>query len=330
MGNTTSYGDINQRTAAWAAREMLRHAEPVLVLSKMGTTKPIPKNTADTVKFRRPVPFAVSTTPLTEGVTPTPQKMTYVDVAVQLKQFGNVVEVSDKVQDMSEDPVLSDATMLIGEQAGAVTEQIVYAAVKAGTNVVYANGSSRSAVNTAITLNKQRAVTRQLQAQKAKPITRIVGSTPDYDTHPVEGGYVAVGHTDLDSDIRNMTGFIPVAKYGTKQTIHANEIGSVETCRYVLTPDLAPFKDAGGSAGSMLSTTGTSADVYPVLYLGMDAYGIVPLKGENSMTPMVVNAKPSAADPLAQRNYVGYKFYYAAVVLNDLWMCRLEVAATKL
>jgi hypothetical protein len=30
----------------------------------------------------------------------------------------------------------------------------------------------------------------------------------------------------------------------------------------------APFADAGGAKGAMRSTSGTSADVYPILYFG--------------------------------------------------------------
>jgi N4-gp56 family major capsid protein len=77
----------------------------------------------------------------------------------------------------------------------------------------------------------------------------------------------------------------------------------------------------------MLSTTGTSADVYPVLFLGRDAYGIVALKGMFALTPMVVNPKPSDSDPLAQRGHVSWKSMQTAVILQDAWMVRLEVAA---
>lgn len=328
---TTRYGDIGTRTAAYAAAEMLRHAEPFLVLSKMGMTKPMPKNKTDTMKFRRIVPLPPATTPVVEGVTPTAQRMAYEDVTVVLKQYGRPIEITDKVTDLSEDPVLADASQQAGEQAGRTIEQIVYGVLKAGTNVVYANGVTRSAVNTPISLNKQRAVTRVLAAQKARKISRVLAPGVGYGTSAVEAAYVAVAHTDLDSDVRNMAGFIPVAKYGNRQTISDMEIGSVEQVRYVLTPDLAPFADAGGTAGgSVVSTTGANADVYPVLYFGQDAFAQVPLKGAEAITPMVVNAKPSASDPMAQRNYVSWKTWFAAVILNDLWMCRLEVAVSKL
>ncbi len=329
MPNTT-YGTISQRTAAHAQREMLKHAEYVNVLQKMGKTQPVPQNTADTMKFRRPVVFAASTTQLGEGVTPTAQAMTFVDVSVQLGQYGNVVTVTDKVMDTSEDPVLNEASKMLGEQAGASAEQIVYNIVKAGTTVSYANGVSRAAVNTAITLNKLRAVTRTLKANKAKMITMILDGSPNYGTSPIEGAYVAVCHTDCEADIRNLAGFTPVAEYGSRKTVSPHEFGSVEGVRFVTSPDLGSFADAGGAAGTMKSTTGTLADVYPILFFGQDAFACVPLKGKYSLQPVVVNASPSDSDPLAQRSHVGYKFYFAAVILNQTWMSRLEVSVTAL
>jgi N4-gp56 family major capsid protein len=331
---TTRYGDINQRTAAWAATEMLAHAEPALVLSKMGQTKPMPKNKAETVKFRRPIPFAPATEPVVEGVTPSPQKVKYEDVTVTLRQYGRPIEITDKVVDMSEDPVLQTASMLAGEQAAQTIEAVLYGVLRAGTNVFYANGAARNAVNTPVTLAKQRAVTRALAAQKAKRITRILSASPSYGTSAIEAGWIAVAHTDLEHDIRNLAAFVSTAKYGSRQTISEYEIGAVDSVRYVLSPDLGSFPDAGGAkAGSgttMVSTGGVNADVYPILYFGQDAFASVPLKGSEAITPMVVNAKPTDSDPMAQRNYVSWKTYFAAAILNEMWMARLEVAATAL
>ncbi len=328
---TMKYGDVSQRTAAYAAADMLRHAEPYLVLSRMGMTKPMPRNKAETMKFRRAVPLAPATTPVVEGVTPTAQKISFVDISVTLKQYGLPFEITDKVTDLSEDPVMETATLLIGQQIGETIEAILFGILKAGTNVFYANGASRAAVNTALTLNKQRAVTRALAAQKARKIGRMLNAGPGYGTSAVEAAWIAVGHTDLDSEIRNLAGFVPVAKYGSRNAISEHEIGSVEQVRYVLSPDLDPFPDAGGAKGAMTSTTGVSADVYPILYFGQDAFAQVPLKGDEAVTPMVLNpGTPSKSDPMAQRGYVSWKTWYAAVILNDLWMARLEVAVTAL
>lgn len=334
MDGTTTYGDISQRTAAWAAVEMLSHAEPVMVLQKFGMTKPMPKNKANQVKFRRPIPFPAATTPLTEGVTPTSQKMQYEDVSATLRQYGKPIEITDVVMDLSEDPVLQDASMLAGEQAALTGEMITFGAVKAGTNIVYANGAARASVNTPISVNKLRAVTRFMMNQKAGRLTRMLDGSPNYGTKPIEAGYVACGHTDLAADIRQLPGFTPVAEYGSRQVLCPEELGSVEDVRFVLSPELTPFADAGGAFGgsgtAMVTTSGTLADVYPLLFIGKESFGLVPLKGANAITPMVVNPKPSAADPMAQRGYVSWKTYFTAVILNESWLVRMEVAATDL
>ncbi|MGQ7248287.1 N4-gp56 family major capsid protein [Halomonas sp. V046] len=327
---TTTYGDISQRTAAWAASDMLNHAEPILVLSKFGQSKPLPKNKADTVKFRRPVPFPVVTTPLTEGVTPTARQMAYEDVTVQIKQWGDVVEITDYVNDLSEDPVLADANQLCGEQASETIELQTWGAIRAGTNVFFANGSQRSDVSATISLSKQRAITRSIKGNRAKKVTSMVGGSPNYSTEPVDAAYIAFAHTDLEADIRDMQGFTPTEKYGSMKAL-PHEIGKVEDVRYILSPVLTKWADAGGAASGTITTTGTSADVYPVVYIGKESYGLVPLKGANAIKPSVLNpGNPRGGDPLGQRGTVGWKAYFEAVILNEGWMARLEVAASDL
>lgn len=139
---------------------------------------------------------------------------------------------------------------------------------------------------------------------------------------------MAVCHPDLESDLRNLSGFKPVADYGPHTSPFEGEIGSFEQVRYLSSTVIAPFPDAGGAKGVMRSTSGTNADVYPILYFGRDAFGIVPLKGKSSMTPMVVNPKPAPGDPLAQRGTVGWKLWTTTVILQDAFMARLECTAT--
>lgn len=328
---TSTAAGISQRTNVYAEREMLKHAGAVMVLDKFGLTKRMPMNKSTTIEFRRPVQFTAKTTPLLEGVTPETTPFTYDNVSVPLKQYGMVVGITDVIEDTHEDPVLNDATVQAGENIGRTMEQLTYGVLKAGTNVFYANGSSRTAVNTPITLNKQRAITRSLRAQKADKITRILSASPGYETRAVESAYIGVAHTDLESDIRGLPGFTPVAEYGTMSPLCQEEIGSVEDVRYILSPDLDSFANAGGTAGAMVSTTGTSADVYPVLYFGKHAYGTVALKGQGAVSPSIIPVgQKTKDDPLAQRGYIGWKTWFAALRLNEAWMARLEVAVTEL
>jgi N4-gp56 family major capsid protein len=328
----SAYGDISTRTAAHAAEGMLSHAEPVSVLAKFGLAKPLPKNKTDTIKYRRPVPFDALTAPLAEGVTPTPGGMSYEDVTVQLLQWGDLYGITDKIADTHEDPILKDMEMLCGEQAQKTLERILWNKIKAGTSVGYSNGSARTDVNTAISINDQRLAVRQLQAMKAKKITKILSGSTSVGTTPIEAAYIAVTHTNMEADIRGLSGFTPVAEYGSRMPVCAEEFGSVEDVRYITSSELEPFEDAGAAHGSaVLSTTGTLSDVYPVIYFGAEAYGLVPLKGAGAITPTVLNpGTPDKSDPLGQRGYVGWKAYFNATILNQNWIYRIEAAASDL
>ena len=112
----------------------------------------------------------------------------------------------------------------------------------------------------------------------------------------------------------------------------------MEGVRYILTTILDPWQDAGAAplAGTVVeSNEGACADVYPVLFFGKNAYGSIPFakngrNGASPVTPMVLNPNvPRGGDPLAQRGSIGWKAYQSAVILYDMYMARVECAATK-
>ncbi|MBV5329139.1 MAG: N4-gp56 family major capsid protein [Chlorobium sp.] len=333
----TTYGNISQRTAAYAVADMLAHAEPIFVLSKFGQTKECPQNKADTMKFRRPTPFPITTTlmgGLTEGVTPAEQSMQYEDRTVIMKQYGSFTKISDKICDLAEDPVMADASMLSGEQAGEVKELLLWGTLKAGTAVGYSNGAARNAVNTPPGVSKFQAAIRVLNAQRAKKITTMMSSSPNYGTVSVDGGYIAFCHTDMDYDLEAMPGFKKVADYGTRQPLCPEELGSLGKIRFITSPLLAPWLGATGVVGGATSTmknTAGFADVYPIVIVSKDAYAHVPLKGKSSIVPKVMNPDTlDRTDPLGQWGFVSWKMWDASLILNELWMYRLECAATLL
>jgi N4-gp56 family major capsid protein len=333
----TQYGDggISPRTNVYAEREMLRWAKPIMVLEKLGLAKQMPKQKTDTIKFRRPRVFTAATTPLVEGVTPASTQFAYDDVSVSMKQYGMVIEVTDKIEDLHEDPVLNDAATQAGENIGRTIEALNYSVVRAGTSVFYANGTSRTAVNTPITLNKLRAAVRYLMAQKAMKITKILSGSSKFATVPVEAAYVAVCHTDCVADIRNLAGFTPVANYGSMEPISEYEVGVVEDVRIIASADLTAIADAGGAklgaSGTMISTSGTSADIYPIIIFGQDAWGHVALRGQGAVAPSIIPVQTKTKDdPLGQRGYVGWKTWWAGLILNQTWMTRIEVGCTLL
>jgi len=326
----SGYGSISPRVAAYSAKELLKRGLPYLVFEKFGQPKTQPSNSSKVQVFRRYTALPLATTALTEGVTPDGQTLTKTDVTATLSQYGDKITISDVIMDTHEDPVLNESITLLGEQAAQTIEAMRFGVLKANVNPIFANGVARSAVNTTFTLALQRSAVRNLKRNNARPITAIVRSTPSFGTENVSPGYVCVCHPDLEGTIRSLAGFTPAEKYGTI-TPWENEIGKIDDVRYLTTTICAAYTadaDKGGSVGAMIpnATTATNAAVYPMVFLGRDAYGIVALKGQYAVTPMVVNPSPSDSDPLAQRGHVAWKSMQTCVILNDKFMTIVETA----
>ncbi len=328
--NSSSTGSIPTMVNAYVALQLLVRALPYMVFEKFGQAYPLPEKSTRTIKFRRYEALDATPAKLTEGVTPNSQDLKVTDLQVTLDQYGDLVTVTDVLLDTTDSPVLEQATAVVGEQAAEMLERVRIGVLLGGSNVEYANGAARNAVNTPISTNMQRRITRKLQAQRARNINEIIRSTPSFNTENVSPGFVAVCHPDCDADIREMKGFIDVKDYGSVPSME-NEIGAVEKVRYLYSDLLEAYPDAGGAAGStVVSTTGTNADVYPILYIAKDAYGIVPFKGTNAITPVVLQPTPCESDPLGQRGHIGWKAMQTAVILNQAWMVRGEVAVSVL
>lgn len=326
------YGDISPRTAAYAASTMLDRALPMLCMAKFGQQQPIPRNKTNTVKFRRYNAFAPNTNPLVEGVTPAPDTMTSTDVQATLVQYGRRTQITDVIADTHEDPVLNEYAEVMGELAGQTMELVIFNAIKAGTNVIYANGAQRSDVNTAVSSTVLARALRQLKRQNAKYISRMLAGTDKVGTTPVRPAFVAFCHPDLQNDLEAITGWKTPAEYGTYSVLSENEMGSWREIRFMSSTLYSPWLAAGANTSTLLSNgvqgSTSPTDVYPIIIVGKDAYATVSLAGSTAVTPIVVNPKPSDSDPLAQRGHVGFKMYGTSCILNDAWMVRIECGVT--
>lgn len=343
------YSTVPSRNLIQAEREMLAHAQPIKVISTFGDSKPVPQNKTDTVVFRRALPIDANTfnAPssvnandylLQEGVTPGARTIQYQDVSVTLQQFGVLMKLTSKTESLYEDDVPKDMVQLVGEHMGSLEELISYGVVRGGTNVVFANGTARTAVSTPINLNRLRQCARVIENGHGMRVTEKLSASPNYGTIPISSAYLVFLHTDVEADARNIPGFTPLVEYGSSKPVHEREIGAVEQFRFITSPYFRPFLLAGANAtvntvlANGIACTGSNAsDVYPVMVVAKSAWGQVALKGMDAIDPTYLPAKQkSHANPLGQFGYVGAQFWKNAVRLNENWMVRYEVAATFL
>ena len=328
--------------------EILGHAIPKEVLGITGTQRRMPKNHSAVVVYRRWLPYGgsagsatsintITADPVahqtTEGVTPDADSLTPEDRTVTLKQYSCLYMYTDKVADLYEDNVPDEMKVQTGERMGLVREMIRYGALKGCTNKFYAGGTSRATVDEAVGKNLLRRITRSIKGNRGQMVTKILAPSANYNTAPVEAGYLVFCHTDCESDIRDLPGFIKCAEYGSRKQVHECEIGSMDSFRFVISPELSSIPDSGAAVGStgLESTSASNVDVYPMIVVAEDAWADVALRGQDSFDPThLSHSQKTKEDPLGQRGYVGAKFWSAAFVQNDGWMAVAEVGVTNL
>lgn len=340
-----TYSLVPSRNLIRAELQMLKHAEPTMVLGSFGMQKEQPLNKTDTLVFRRLDPYNVGANGvaqitatsflIAEGSIPDAGTITYTNVSVTLKQYAVLFKLSSKAALMYEDDIPGDMVKLTGDTLGEVAELVAYGEFKAGTSVIYANGSTRAGINTAISLNKLRQATRTLENNMGKKVTQAIAPGLKFDTTAVEPCFVVFCHTDCSADTRNLPNFTPRVKYGTSMTpVHPREFGACEEFRFVNSPLFRPFLAAGSaSLNGMLAADLTNVDVYPWLVIAEEAWGHVSLKGHGKTSISPTYLPPSQknhANPSGTFGYVGADFWYAPVRANENWFLRIESGVTNL
>ena len=274
---------------------------------------------------------------LIEGVTPQASKPTFKDIEATINQYGDWIELTDVLADTHEDPLISEFSDILGEQAAIMRERITAGVVLGGTNVFFsgetagAQATNRNGVNKPLTLELQRRVTRMLKRQLAMPITSFVSASPNFKTESVLPSYVGICHTDCEADIREMRGSLDVKDYGAATSPCPAKSAPWKACA-TCAPPFSSRVDAGRWERRFVVHR-ACADV-PRAVLAKNAFGIIPFNrsagGKSPIVPMVLNPNiPRGGDPMGQRGSIAWKMWHGAIILYDLDMIRAEVAVSS-
>lgn len=318
--------NVTPAIQAYYDRNLLERAVPSDVHGRFGQVRPIKMRSGNQIKFRRYEALAVSTVALVEGVTPSGASLTTTDITATLAQYGDYVTITDMVDMTNQDPVLTEAGEVLGEQGGTTIDMVRRDVLVAGTNVIYTNGVARNTLNTVISTVALRTAIRALNRQNAKFVKNMVTATDGVGTKPIRPAYISLVHPDTEAQLESLTGYVPVTEYSSAMKGEEDEVGAWRNIRFFTSTNCKVFINAGLAVGAdgMISTGGVNNDVYATLIIGANAYGVCPLSGkamENIIKPL---GSGGTADPLNQRTTSGWKATTTTKILNDAWMTRIE------
>lgn len=303
--NTQTLATLSTENKEFYQRALLKRLTANLVFAKYGQKKPMPKNIGDTTSFRKFNSLAPATTALTEGVTPDGKALSISEIKATVKQYGDYVTISDKLDFLGIDPVLTETVTLQGEQAGETIDTIVRDIVCAGTNVIYC-AESGSAVSSD-------EVTSKISSDF---ILKAVTFLRRENVKPIEGGhYIGIIDPDIAYDLMNDPLWQDVSKYNGGEAILEGEVGKLHGVKFVTTTN------------TKVTANSSEKNVHSAMIIGRDAYGVIDVDG--SIKPeVIIKGLGEGDDPLNQRQTCGWKALFTAKVLNELAMVRLECLTT--
>jgi N4-gp56 family major capsid protein len=308
--STSGVNQLSAENATFYQTAMLDRLTPELFFMKYGDKRNIPTRKGATTQWRRLNNLNVSTTALTEGVTPDGVDLSITPVTATVAQYGNWTKISEFIDLVGLDPLMTETAQLMGENAGQSMDIIVRDIITAGTNVYYANGvAGRANVAAKITAADILKLRRTMKKNKVREIKLPDGSM----------GYLMFVSPDVALDLMQTQEWKDQNTYVSVDNRKNGELGKLYGVYFLEAVNVSIATGAGAAA----------ADVHLNLMIGAGAYGIPDVEG-SSKPEIIVHPAGSGgvSDPLNQFNTVAWKSAFTAVILQQLAILRYETTAT--
>jgi N4-gp56 family major capsid protein len=283
-----------------------------------------PGTGATSVRFYRPPQADLTATgapaALTENTAPTDfRDISYTAVDVSLGQRGQVAKVSDIANTVGLVKYLDTTIDLFGDEFALdvdtiIRDKLVHAST--GFTKRYAQGLANFAAISPATLANSVLIPRDfLDAMTRLKLNRAP---------MINGHYVAIVPPQGTRDIMNNSEFREVVRQNYADKIFKGEIGDYYGLRIIEGTNPFTEDETEGTLATTFSAadTNTTGFVYSTIITGKGGYGAVDMKklgGVSKKPQIIVVDKPDSGNPLNQFVIVGWKAYWASVVLNTSW-----------
>lgn len=319
---TTASSGLTPQYQKYFAKKLLKYKKQLTVLDQFAQKVPFPKNEgAVTIRFMRPnVGDAAQVLTLSEGVVPTTyREITWTAVDATLAQYGQISKISDVVKMTDLFSTMEQAVRTQAEDsslhADKLMRDVIIAGVTTAPNKRYSQGlASWAALAAATNANGSAKIVDVLDAM----------TTLDIQRAPLlNGDYVMIASPQIIRDMMNDTKFfVPAATYGNvTKALLKGEVGTWFGVKIV--KNTVPWVEDSADAASegTYDDTGTQANrIYASIITGEGSFGAPFMSGNSPFDPSVrIIDKPDSNNPLGQYVMVGWKSFWATLMLNADW-----------
>lgn len=307
--NVAGQNQLSAEDKTFYERTLLERLLPQLNFYKDARKKKLPKNAGRTMNFRKFNSLTAPSASLTEGKTPDGNDLSITTVTATVAQEGDYIVISDLIQMTGIDPVLTEASELLGEEAGVVVDNRIQTALSKGTNVYFAGGATTRA-------GLESATTKNLTADDIKKIVRKLKNANAKRFS--DGFYHMQIDPDIAYDLMSDSAWVDVSKYAKPEQMVKGELGKMHGMKFFETTNLNTVDSS--------DTAQTKIEVHIAYAYGKDSYDCIDLEGGAGKPEIIVKPNGSAGtdDPLNQRASAGWKNCFTAVITQPMALVRVE------
>ena len=180
-----------------------------------------------------------------------------------------------------------------------------------------------------------------LDDAKCPKSTTLISGSRMIDTKTIDGArYMYVGSEMLPTlkrmkDLHGEKAFVDARMYASAGTLARGEIGSIDSFRIILVPEMLHWAGKGATADAQNAgyrETGGKYDVFPMLTVGSGAFTTIGFQTNGSKVKWKINHKaPSdnvnTLDPYGETGFYSIKWYYGFMALRPEWISLYKVVA---
>lgn len=230
-GTVTDSDALSPEMKTFYDKTLITLAGANLVHEQFGQKRPIPKNGGKTIEFRKFSKLPKALKAITEGITPSGNKLQVSNVTATVDQYGDYIEQTDMLELTAIDNTIVEATKELASQAGLTLDTVVRNELIGGTNVMYAPSVS-GGTETEIT---SRADITSACRLRVKDIFKAAAELKAVNAPKINGSYVGIIHPYIAFDLMQDAGeqWIGIQKYADPEKILKGEIGTLGGVRFV-------------------------------------------------------------------------------------------------
>lgn len=231
-GTVTNSDALSPEMKTFYDKTLVTLAGANLVHEQFGQKRPIPKNGGKTIEFRKFSKLPKAMKAITEGVTPSGNKLNVSSVSCTVDQYGDYIEQTDMLELTSVDNTIVEATKELAAQAGLTLDTVVRNELMGGTNVMYVPTYDEKDSEMEVT---SRADIADVCKLRVKDVFRAAAELKAVNAPKINGSYVAIIHPYVSYDLMQDADsqWINIQRYASPENIFKGEIGMLGGVRFV-------------------------------------------------------------------------------------------------